>query len=35
MRNANIILVGSLRRPLGRPRRRWEANVRKDLRKAR
>jgi hypothetical protein len=34
MRNAYNILVGKLegKRPLGRPRRRWEDNIRMDLR---
>jgi hypothetical protein len=34
MRNACSILVGEpeVKRPLGRPRRRWEDNVRMDLR---
>jgi hypothetical protein len=33
MANANSILVGKSegKRPLGRPRRRWEDNIRKDL----
>jgi hypothetical protein len=33
-RNAYRILVGKLegKRPLGRPRRRWEDNIRMDLR---
>jgi hypothetical protein len=32
MRNAYSILIGKpeWRRPLGRPRRRWENNIRKD-----
>jgi hypothetical protein len=34
MRNAYKIFVGKPKgkRPLGRPRRRWENNIRKDLR---
>jgi hypothetical protein len=34
MRNAYMIFVGKreLRRPLGRPRRRWEDNIKMDLR---
>jgi hypothetical protein len=35
MRNAYSILVGKpeTKRPLGRPRRRWEDSIRMDLRK--
>jgi hypothetical protein len=35
MRNSYSILVGKPegKRPLGRPRRRWEDNIRMDLRK--
>jgi hypothetical protein len=34
MRNAYNILIGKPKgmRPFGRPRRRWERNIRKDLR---
>jgi hypothetical protein len=31
MRNASIFWLGSLKRPLGRRRRRWEYNIRRDL----
>jgi hypothetical protein len=33
MRNANKILVGKpvLKRPLGRPRRRWKDNIKMDI----
>jgi hypothetical protein len=31
MRNAYKILVGNLKRPLGRPRDRWDDNIRMDL----
>jgi hypothetical protein len=36
LRNSHGILVGKpeRKRPLGRPRRRWEDNIRKDLREA-
>jgi hypothetical protein len=35
MRNTYIILVGKHegKRPLGRPRHRWDDNIRRDLRK--
>jgi len=32
VRNAYKILVGKLKRQLGRPRRRWEDNIKTDLR---
>jgi hypothetical protein len=37
VRNAYIILVGTYerKRPLGRPRRRWEVNSRMDIREIR
>jgi hypothetical protein len=37
MRNAHKILVGKpeRKRPFGRPRRRWEDNIRMDLREIR
>ena len=31
-RNAYRVLVGNRKRPLGRPRRRWEDNIKMDLR---
>jgi hypothetical protein len=33
MKNAYKILIGNLKRTLGKPRRRWEGNIRMDLRK--